>query len=947
MQFPVQGGGPSREPPSNKWSPEDVERETLVNAPGIQAPQEAQRVELLDRRGLTTVYAPPPGQRVNLDIIFIHNIRGGSHSSWMTSWMKPADVFWPAAVLPLKKPNAVPPNIWPQSIRIQTYGYPAWEAFGTRYSIPDLGAKLLETILDSKELAECSSRIVFVCERFGGLVAKAAFTNLEKARMDHKILESRIASVIFFETMHWARAREKSSSMKLYEAYESDARVLRDLQSPDGWTPQLDWKFQVNMFPFDIFSIFYSAGREVNSGGGAVMGLISETPIRLSRPQTPKTSISREAYGAIFDSLAQTAYRLTAQIYATDSITWNGDVARMKIIADYLGQGPGDPPEDQLRALSSALVTGSASWLLEEEDFRDWRDGDPRKKVLWFTGAAGWGKTHLSAYIVNYLRGDGHNTHAYFFPFDDKRKQTPQACLLSFAYQRATISQPLQHALIRLKNSFGALESLDTDALARKLFTIGILDGLGDRTFFVIDSLDTCLEPNELLDAVVPWCSSTNLRVLILSHIIESMDVPEAVLLPMQPKHARYVVGAMLASHSQVVSETQAQGLTALVRRLEQRSLTRSPLWASLVIQKLNECHSDADFNFALLSLPESAEVFYQEAIMEVKTNGSKSLNRLLDMIAVLNWPIEVRSLTAKIVKKFELSASPDPMTHPMFPACNGLLKMDARGQLRFAHKLARDMLRAGGRNSSDWIFDEGYVHNLVCRVSRMDEILIKSSELQSLLPKAANSTAFKTYLLLNIPSHLVRMTGVHQGLVWLKDFLMVNMVAWVSFLTQMGRHVLQEVWEDMKSYYDMCSSDRSYMTSDEKDGLRLLSLFIASGKPEYLTQTTFSRGSAGEAEQDAALVESQTLPKGDFGTADKSGSAHVIASKPVSKTPSSATTSPLSRPVIAPHYRGASGKSEEDEDPVLEQLKHYREMLYSRESTTAETANKDMNRVG
>lgn len=109
------------------------------------------------------------------------------------------------------------------------YGYLVWEVFGIRYSIFDLGVKFFEIIFDFKEFVECFFWIVFVCERFGGLVVKVVFINLEKVCMDYKILELWIVFVIFFEIMYWVRVCEKSSLMKFYEVYEFDVRVFCDL----------------------------------------------------------------------------------------------------------------------------------------------------------------------------------------------------------------------------------------------------------------------------------------------------------------------------------------------------------------------------------------------------------------------------------------------------------------------------------------------------------------------------------------------------------------------------------------------------------------------------------------------------------------------------------------------------------------------------------------------
>jgi hypothetical protein len=91
--------------------------------------------------GLSTLY--DPGEEVVVDLIFVHGLNGGSHSTWT----KNGDVslFWPREWLP--KDEAF------RDVRIHTFGYASGVSRESVLNIPDFARSLLYSIHDSPSIS--------------------------------------------------------------------------------------------------------------------------------------------------------------------------------------------------------------------------------------------------------------------------------------------------------------------------------------------------------------------------------------------------------------------------------------------------------------------------------------------------------------------------------------------------------------------------------------------------------------------------------------------------------------------------------------------------------------------------------------------------------------------------------------------------------------------------
>jgi hypothetical protein len=90
--------------------------------------------------GLTTLYVPPAdhGQPV-ADLIFVHGLNGGSHSTWSRGGIP--ERFWPREWLP--EDDAF------KDVRVHTFGYPSAVTRESIINIADIARSLLAAIKDS------------------------------------------------------------------------------------------------------------------------------------------------------------------------------------------------------------------------------------------------------------------------------------------------------------------------------------------------------------------------------------------------------------------------------------------------------------------------------------------------------------------------------------------------------------------------------------------------------------------------------------------------------------------------------------------------------------------------------------------------------------------------------------------------------------------------------
>jgi hypothetical protein len=139
---------------------------------------------------------------------------------------------------------------------------------------------------------------------------------------------------------------------------------------------------------------------------------------------------------------------------------------------------------------------GTGAWLLNSPVFQEWKLGT--RQHLWLYGLAGCGKTILITTILDHLlQLDTYTTLAFFFDFNDARKQKLEDLLRSLAIQ---LYHTGNEAARRLDSLFtlhdDGRRQPDTNALSACVDTMIQIAG---KVFVIIDALDECTAREELV----------------------------------------------------------------------------------------------------------------------------------------------------------------------------------------------------------------------------------------------------------------------------------------------------------------------------------------------------------------------------------------------------------------------------------------------------------------
>ena len=147
-----------------------------IRKPSDQTVSEAKNSPETGPLGLTVIYTPDNGRKV--DIVFVHGLGGTSLGTWSKS--RDPENFWPLTLLPLE------PDIC--LARIMTFGYNAtFQATGNvTTSILDFAKELLFDLKYAKDqnmddLDVGTVPLIFVVHSMGGLIVKeVSFTETWK-----------------------------------------------------------------------------------------------------------------------------------------------------------------------------------------------------------------------------------------------------------------------------------------------------------------------------------------------------------------------------------------------------------------------------------------------------------------------------------------------------------------------------------------------------------------------------------------------------------------------------------------------------------------------------------------------------------------------------------------------------------------------------------------------
>ncbi|KAF9881442.1 putative aldo keto reductase protein [Colletotrichum karsti] len=154
-----------------------------------------------------------------------------------------------------------------------------------------------------------------------------------------------------------------------------------------------------------------------------------------------------------------------------------------------------DPRDDKIRIedTKGGLLRDSYNWILENEDFCQWRE-DTQRRLLWIKGDPGKGKTMLMCGTIDELRQSGEEPILFFCQAADERLNTATSVLRGLLYALFCQWPLLTESFLGKYENAGKQLFEDANAwniLRGMMMTTTLHESL-EGVVLVIDALDEC-----------------------------------------------------------------------------------------------------------------------------------------------------------------------------------------------------------------------------------------------------------------------------------------------------------------------------------------------------------------------------------------------------------------------------------------------------------------------
>ncbi|KAH7207384.1 hypothetical protein DER44DRAFT_867319 [Fusarium oxysporum] len=303
---------------------------------------------------------------------------------------------------------------------------------------------------------------------------------------------------------------------------------------------------------------------------------------------------------------------------------------------------------------------GTGAWLLNSPVFQEWKLGT--RQHLWLYGLAGCGKTILITTILDHLlQLDTYTTLAFFFDFNDARKQKLEDLLRSLAIQ---LYHTGNEAVRRLDSLFTSHDDgrrqPDTNALSVCVDTMIQIAG---KVFVIIDALDECTAREEL----VQWLkhlASRKAQLIVTgrpeiefqSAIPQSFDKLNCVQLDKNVVNGdiRSYVEATLEQKPDFVDKKLSPSILEEIRDKIGDGADGMFRWAACQLESLARCLSPKAIKIALRALPRDLNETYYRMLKNIPAEYKSSAIRLLQFLVYTKRPLTLAEAVEVIATEID-----------------------------------------------------------------------------------------------------------------------------------------------------------------------------------------------------------------------------------------------------------------------------------------------------
>ncbi|KAJ6023929.1 hypothetical protein N7540_004726 [Penicillium herquei] len=312
------------------------------------------------------------------------------------------------------------------------------------------------------------------------------------------------------------------------------------------------------------------------------------------------------------------------------------------------------PLEDVYHRLYSELSPGSCEWILKGDQFLNWRvahKGDERYPILWVTGGAGCGKTHLATKVIKALQCEKHVAYFYCDAQDGNRREAIDI-LRNWSWQMLRHDQSCLSGVTEVKGrqQLASEKVLHEEVLQKILLK-------NDGAILVIDAFDECeareqIKLHKLLSSLSRFAKimvfsrplQENFRDLRKYVPIEALDFLEVSADDTYKDINQYIEDEVtdLGLYDEKIA-------TLIVSKL-QHNAKGMFLWVALMIEDLKKPRFDeSELLDVLEHLPNDLDTLYQQILQNLSFNPKDraTSKALLQLLIFAQRPLSIQEVGA------------------------------------------------------------------------------------------------------------------------------------------------------------------------------------------------------------------------------------------------------------------------------------------------------------
>jgi WD40 repeat protein len=462
-------------------------------------------------------------------------------------------------------------------------------------------------------------------------------------------------------------------------------------------------------------------------------------------------------------------------------------------------------PEIDFLQVTEKQHEGSCEWLTRSDQFHKWIDfedtltskvshetPDSNARLLWLNGPPGSGKSVAAGHVVKYLQAGNFDCSFYFLRQSDKEKAVLSELLKSLAFQMAESSARVRRSLVEMLETEGPIKSHDHTMIWNAIFKNRIFRyELPRPQFWVLDALDECSSGSQLslMTLLTEAVQITPLRIFLTSRpggqtqtFLHRQAFSFLELRTGYKESLVDITAFVKARWPYSDGDTFNNKLLAEVVRKSNGIF----LWASLIMDRLEETYSIEDMEDTLHKVPSEMNDFYSKIFQAITQSPGAELAK-----CILKWVVcAARSLTMEELRTAvymdvdkTLAVSGDKLSS----LCGHLVTVDREGRLQLIHQTVASFL---AQQETD------IQVNIASSHSRLAEICLRHLNGKELAPPRSRrltkprkfATPFTDYASTYFSFHLAHSLSSMDGpLSLLHTFIATNSLSWIELVASTG----------------------------------------------------------------------------------------------------------------------------------------------------------------